>query len=98
MKIAQALIVKMKSMYGRKGIQEILHERGRFTDNTEDDIKNFQRSRNVPPRTTIKDAFIGGASEDNGENEVEKTKDDACLVAQAPMNMLRSNLGNDEWI
>ncbi|GJS97761.1 zf-CCHC domain-containing protein [Tanacetum coccineum] len=33
-----------------------------------------------PPKNTDKRAFIGGVWSDNGEDEVEKTKDEACLV------------------
>ncbi|GKD85963.1 hypothetical protein Tco_1357117 [Tanacetum coccineum] len=48
-------------------------------------------------RTTIKRAFIGGAWSDNGEDEVEKTKDETCLVAQAPDEIcLGINLEPDE--
>ncbi|GKA20329.1 hypothetical protein Tco_0700318 [Tanacetum coccineum] len=44
-------------------------------------------------------AFIGGAWSDNGEDEVEKTKDKTCLVAQAPDEIcLGINLEPDEWI
>ncbi|GJT71222.1 retrovirus-related pol polyprotein from transposon TNT 1-94 [Tanacetum coccineum] len=44
-------------------------------------------------------AFIGGAWSDNGEDEVEKTKDETCLVAQAPDEIcLGINLEPDEWI
>ncbi|GJS68064.1 hypothetical protein Tco_0682629 [Tanacetum coccineum] len=44
-------------------------------------------------------AFIGGVWSDNGEDEVEKTKDEACLVAQAPDEIcLGVNLEPDEWI
>nr|GFB27239.1 integrase, catalytic region, zinc finger, CCHC-type, peptidase aspartic, catalytic [Tanacetum cinerariifolium] len=43
--------------------------------------------------------FIGGAWSDNGEAEVEKTKDETCLVAQAPDEIcLGINLEPDEWI
>ncbi|GJZ99303.1 hypothetical protein Tco_0671854 [Tanacetum coccineum] len=38
-----------------------------------------------PPKNADQRAFIGGAWSDNGEDEVEKTKDETCLVAQAPM-------------
>ncbi|GJU56623.1 putative reverse transcriptase domain-containing protein [Tanacetum coccineum] len=39
-----------------------------------------------PPKNNDRRAFIGGAWSDNGEDEVEKTKDETCLVAQvAPM-------------
>ncbi|GKF72010.1 hypothetical protein Tco_0208124, partial [Tanacetum coccineum] len=37
-----------------------------------------------PPKNNDQRAFIGGAWSNNGENEVEKTKDETCLVAQAP--------------
>ncbi|GJR75343.1 copia protein [Tanacetum coccineum] len=36
-----------------------------------------------PPKNNDQRAFIGGAWSDNGEDEVEKTKDETCLVAQA---------------
>ncbi|GJZ76762.1 hypothetical protein Tco_0641434 [Tanacetum coccineum] len=36
---------------------------------------------------------------DNGEDEVEKTKDETCLVAQAPDEIcIGINLESDEWI
>ncbi|GKB95175.1 zf-CCHC domain-containing protein [Tanacetum coccineum] len=34
-----------------------------------------------PPKNNDQRAFIGGAWSDNGEDEVEKTKDETCLVA-----------------
>ncbi|GKB35374.1 hypothetical protein Tco_0880316 [Tanacetum coccineum] len=37
-----------------------------------------------PPKNNNQRAFIGGAWSDNGEDEVGKTKDETCLVAQAP--------------
>ncbi|GKA91417.1 retrovirus-related pol polyprotein from transposon TNT 1-94 [Tanacetum coccineum] len=44
-------------------------------------------------------AFIGGAWSDNGEDEVGMTKDETCLVAQAPDEIcLGVNLEPDEWI
>ncbi|GJX84580.1 hypothetical protein Tco_0335354 [Tanacetum coccineum] len=52
-----------------------------------------------PPKNNDQRAFIGGAWSDNGEDEVEKTKDEACLVAQAPVEIcLGVNLEPDEWI
>ncbi|GJR08054.1 hypothetical protein Tco_0790706 [Tanacetum coccineum] len=43
--------------------------------------------------------FIGGAWSDNREDEVEKTKDETCLVAQAPDEIrLGINMELDEWI
>ncbi|GKA86576.1 zf-CCHC domain-containing protein [Tanacetum coccineum] len=52
-----------------------------------------------PSKNNDQRAFIGGAWSDNGEDEVEKTKDETCLVAQAPDEIcLRINLKSDEWI
>ncbi|GJS04925.1 alpha/beta hydrolases superfamily protein [Tanacetum coccineum] len=52
-----------------------------------------------PPKNNDQRAFIGGAWSDNGEDEVEKTKDETCLVAQAPDEIcLGINLEPDEWI
>ncbi|GJW06829.1 hypothetical protein Tco_1569252 [Tanacetum coccineum] len=52
-----------------------------------------------PSKNNDQRAFIGGAWSDNGEDEVEKTKYEACLVAQAPDEIcLGVNLEPDEWI
>ncbi|GJY72836.1 zf-CCHC domain-containing protein [Tanacetum coccineum] len=52
-----------------------------------------------PPKNNDQRAFIGGAWSDNREDEVEKTKDETCLVAQAPDEIcLGINLEPDEWI
>ncbi|GJT25219.1 zf-CCHC domain-containing protein [Tanacetum coccineum] len=52
-----------------------------------------------PLKNNDQRAFIGGAWSDNGEDEVEKTKDETCLVAQAPDEIcLGTNLEPDEWI
>ncbi|GKA69762.1 retrovirus-related pol polyprotein from transposon TNT 1-94 [Tanacetum coccineum] len=52
-----------------------------------------------PPKNNDQRAFIGGAWSDNGEDEVEKTKDETCLVAQAPDEIcLGINLEPDELI
>ncbi|GKE65069.1 hypothetical protein Tco_1519230, partial [Tanacetum coccineum] len=41
--------------------------------------------------------FIGGAWSDNGEDEMQKTKDETCHVAQAPNEIcLGINLEPDE--
>nr|GEV34772.1 zf-CCHC domain-containing protein/DUF4219 domain-containing protein/UBN2 domain-containing protein [Tanacetum cinerariifolium] len=51
-----------------------------------------------PPKNNDQRAFIGGAWSGNGEDEVEKTKDETCLVAQAPDEIcLGINLEPDEW-
>ncbi|GJU84018.1 zf-CCHC domain-containing protein [Tanacetum coccineum] len=50
-----------------------------------------------PPKNNDQRAFIGGAWSDNREDEVEKTKDETCLVAQAPDEIcLGINLEPDE--
>ncbi|GJR67896.1 retrovirus-related pol polyprotein from transposon TNT 1-94, partial [Tanacetum coccineum] len=52
-----------------------------------------------PPKNNDQKAFIGGAWSDNGEDEVEKIKDETCLVAQAPDEIcLVINLEPNEWI
>nr|GEY59259.1 Gag-Pol polyprotein [Tanacetum cinerariifolium] len=52
-----------------------------------------------PPNYNDQRAFIGSAWSDNGEDEVEKTKDETCLVAQAPDEIcLGINLEANEWI
>nr|GEV68042.1 copia protein [Tanacetum cinerariifolium] len=52
-----------------------------------------------PTKNNDQRAFIGGAWSDNGEFKVEKTKDETCLVAQAPDEIcLGINLEPDEWI
>nr|GEV54012.1 copia protein [Tanacetum cinerariifolium] len=52
-----------------------------------------------PPNNNDQIAFIRGAWSDDGEDEVEKTKDETCLVGQAPDEIyLGINLEPDEWI
>ncbi|GJV94272.1 hypothetical protein Tco_1545849 [Tanacetum coccineum] len=52
-----------------------------------------------PPKNNDQRAFIGGAWSDNGEDEVGKTKDETCLVAQVPDEIcLGVNLEPNEWI
>ncbi|GJS28393.1 hypothetical protein Tco_0489013 [Tanacetum coccineum] len=61
--------------------------------------KFFKRGGRFPPKNNDQRAFIGGAWGDNREDEVEKTKDETYLVAQAPNEIfLGINLEPDEWI
>ncbi|GJV59584.1 hypothetical protein Tco_1465684 [Tanacetum coccineum] len=47
----------------------------------------------MPPKNNDQRAFIGGSWNDNREDEVGNTKDETCLVAQAPDEIcLRENL------
>ncbi|GJV37306.1 hypothetical protein Tco_1409783 [Tanacetum coccineum] len=69
-----------------KASQEILKEYRKIFKTTTSAIeKTFQRRRNeMPPKNNDQRAFIGRAWSDNGEDKMEKTKDETCLVAQAP--------------
>ncbi|GJV30403.1 copia protein [Tanacetum coccineum] len=61
------------------------------------DLNHLIGECSKPPKNQR--AFIGGAWSDNGEDEVEKTKDETCLVAQAPDEIcLGINLEPNEWI
>nr|GEV84088.1 retrovirus-related Pol polyprotein from transposon TNT 1-94 [Tanacetum cinerariifolium]GEW80795.1 retrovirus-related Pol polyprotein from transposon TNT 1-94 [Tanacetum cinerariifolium] len=63
------------------------------------DLNHLIGECSKPPKNNDHRAFIGGAWSDNGEDEVEKTKDETCLVAQAPDEIcLGINLVPDEWI
>nr|GEX13161.1 RNA-directed DNA polymerase, eukaryota [Tanacetum cinerariifolium] len=63
------------------------------------DLNHLIGECSKPPKNNDQKAFIGGAWSDNGEDEVEKTKDETCLVAQAPDEIcLGINLEPDEWI
>ncbi|GJX93947.1 retrovirus-related pol polyprotein from transposon TNT 1-94 [Tanacetum coccineum] len=61
--------------------------------------KFFKRRGRFPLNNNDQRAFIGGSWSDNGEDEMEKTKNETCLVAQAPDEIcLGINLEPDEWI
>ncbi|GJR64539.1 retrovirus-related pol polyprotein from transposon TNT 1-94 [Tanacetum coccineum] len=63
------------------------------------DPNHLIRECSKPPKNNDQRAFIGRAWSDNGEDEVEKTKDETCLVAQAPDEIcIGMNLEPDEWI
>nr|GEU78563.1 putative LRR receptor-like protein kinase [Tanacetum cinerariifolium] len=63
------------------------------------DSNHLIRECSKPPKNNNQRTFIGGAWSDNGEDEVEKTKDETCLVAQASDEIcLGINLEPDEWI
>ncbi|GKD42703.1 hypothetical protein Tco_1267348 [Tanacetum coccineum] len=64
------------------------------------EFKKFFKRRGIfPPKNNDQRAFIGGAWSDNEEDEMEKTKDETCLVVQAPDEIcLGINLEPGEWI
>ncbi|GKC86139.1 retrovirus-related pol polyprotein from transposon TNT 1-94, partial [Tanacetum coccineum] len=52
-----------------------------------------------PPRDKNQRAFVGGSWSDNGEEDDEKIKDEACLVSQVPNEICpRVDVEPDEWI
>nr|GEV13126.1 copia protein [Tanacetum cinerariifolium] len=58
-----------------------------------------EQNRSLALKNNDQRAFIRGACSDNREDEVEKTKKETCLVAQAPDEIcLGINLEPDEWI
>nr|GEZ94548.1 copia protein [Tanacetum cinerariifolium] len=63
------------------------------------DPNHLIRECSKPPKNNYQRAFIGEAWSKNGEDEVEKTRDETCLLAQAPDEIcLGINLEPDEWI
>ncbi|GKF84820.1 zf-CCHC domain-containing protein, partial [Tanacetum coccineum] len=63
------------------------------------DPNHLIRECSKPPKNNDQRAFIGGAWSDNREDEVEKTKDETCLVAQVLDEIcLGINLEPDERI
>ncbi|GJY84210.1 hypothetical protein Tco_0497586 [Tanacetum coccineum] len=60
-----------------KEFKKLFKRRGRFARQPR--VTSWRCSK--PPKNNDQRAFIGGAWSDNGEDEVEKTKDEACLVA-----------------
>nr|GFA67933.1 hypothetical protein [Tanacetum cinerariifolium] len=90
-----------------KEFQKLFKRRGRFRSMERQWRKCFRcgdpnhliRECSKPPKNNDQRAFIRGAWSDNGEDEVEKTKDETCLVDQAPNEIcLGINLELDDWI
>nr|GEV90702.1 zf-CCHC domain-containing protein/UBN2 domain-containing protein [Tanacetum cinerariifolium] len=82
--------------------KEVSDEDSSSSDSEDDkcgDLNHLIGECSKPPKNNDQRAFIGGAWSDNGEDEVEKTKDETCLVAQASNEIcLGINLEPDEWI
>ncbi|GKA40452.1 hypothetical protein Tco_0733045 [Tanacetum coccineum] len=95
MKIDQASIVENKSMLWPKEFKKS----SRDEENLRGDPNHLIGECSKSPKNNDQRAFIRGAWSDNGEDEVGKTKDKTCLVAQAPDEIcLGVNLEPDEWI
>ncbi|GJV76835.1 hypothetical protein Tco_0507529 [Tanacetum coccineum] len=67
-----------------KEFKKFFKRRGRLSRQPRAKEKHSKKECSKPPKNNDQRAFIGGAWSDNEEDEVEKTKDEACLVAQAP--------------
>ncbi|GJX22600.1 hypothetical protein Tco_0227045 [Tanacetum coccineum] len=80
--------------------KEVSDEDSSSSDSEEEecgDPNHLIRECSKPSKNNDQRAFIGGEWSDNGEDEVEKTKDKTCLVAQAPDEIfLGINLEPDE--
>ncbi|GJX99885.1 hypothetical protein Tco_0356904 [Tanacetum coccineum] len=63
-----------------KESKKFFKRRGRFSGDPNHLIGEYSKL----PKNNDQRAFIRGAWSDNGEDEVGKTKDETCLVAQAP--------------
>ncbi|GKC43978.1 zf-CCHC domain-containing protein [Tanacetum coccineum] len=83
-----------------KEFKKFFKRRGRFARQPRVDRKTFQRSRNNGYDKSERKYFrCGDLNHFIGEYEEERTKDEACLVAQAPDEIcLGINLELDEWI
>ncbi|GKD27356.1 hypothetical protein Tco_1233570 [Tanacetum coccineum] len=63
------------------------------------DPNHLIREGPKPPRDKNQRAFVEGSWSDSGEEDDEKIKEEACLVAQAPNEIcLGVDLEPDEWI
>nr|GEV30087.1 copia protein [Tanacetum cinerariifolium] len=63
------------------------------------DLNHLIGECSKPSKNNDQRALIGGAWSDNEEDEVEKIKNETCLVAQVPDEIcLEINLDPDEWI
>ncbi|GJU05118.1 hypothetical protein Tco_1121548 [Tanacetum coccineum] len=62
----------------------VIHSRTKHIDIRCGDPNHLIGECSKPSKNNDQRAFIGGAWSDNGEYDVEKTKDETCLVAQAP--------------
>ncbi|GKF24625.1 hypothetical protein Tco_0076947, partial [Tanacetum coccineum] len=65
-----------------RDFKKFFKRRGRFVRQPRNDKKTFQRSRDDKNDKNQR-AFIGGSWSDSGEEDVEKVKDETCLVAHA---------------
>nr|GEW26975.1 UBN2 domain-containing protein [Tanacetum cinerariifolium] len=80
-----------------KEFNKFFKRQGRFVRQPRGDRKTFQINRNDGYGKSERKCSRCGAWSDNREDEVEKTKDETCLVAQAPDEIcLGINLELDE--
>ncbi|GKE94878.1 hypothetical protein Tco_1579733 [Tanacetum coccineum] len=96
---SRSLALKVKKEVSDEDSSSSDNEDKEYAMSVKEFNKFFKRRGRLPPKNNDQRAFIGGAWSDNGEDEVEKTKNETCLVAQAPDEIcLGINLEPDEWI
>nr|GEU96684.1 hypothetical protein [Tanacetum cinerariifolium] len=83
-KQSRSLALKVKKEVSDEDSSRSNSEDEEYTMAIKEFNKFFKRRKRFPPNNNDQRAFIGGAWSDNREDEVEKTKDETCLVAQAP--------------
>ncbi|GJX01545.1 retrovirus-related pol polyprotein from transposon TNT 1-94 [Tanacetum coccineum] len=100
LKVYEEVIKKdFETVKGKKEQSRSLALKVKKEVSDEDSSSSDSEDEEYPPKNNDQRAFIGGAWSDNGEDEVGKTKDETCLVAQAPDEIcLGVNLEPDEWI
>nr|GEV24611.1 gypsy/Ty3 retroelement polyprotein [Tanacetum cinerariifolium] len=103
LKVYKEVINKdFKTVKGKKEQSRILALKVTKEVSDEDNLSSDSEDEEyamAPPKNNDQRVFIGGAWSYNGKDEVEKTKDEICLVAQAPDEIcLGINLEPDEWI
>ncbi|GJZ67327.1 hypothetical protein Tco_0630567 [Tanacetum coccineum] len=96
---SRSLALKVKKEVSDEDSSSFDNEDEEYAMGVKEFKKFFKRRGRFPPKNNDQRAFIGGAWIDNGEDEIERTKDETCLVAQAPDEIcLGINLEPDEWI
>nr|GEX21637.1 retrovirus-related Pol polyprotein from transposon TNT 1-94 [Tanacetum cinerariifolium] len=81
-----------------RDFKKFFKRRGRFMRQPQNNKKTFQRSRD-DKNCKNQRAFVGCSWSDSGEEDDEKVKDEACLIAQASNEIcLGIDLEPDEWI
>ncbi|GJX68883.1 hypothetical protein Tco_0304610 [Tanacetum coccineum] len=81
---SRSLALKVKKEVSNEDSSSSDSEDEEFAMAVKEFKKFFKIRGRFPPKNNDQRAFNGGAWSNNGEDEVEKTKYETCLVAQAP--------------